>query len=166
MAFFKKSPPATPASFALSTSVRADLRELFDMAPPDACGGRMRSADILPAVLALNDRLPTDELLQAITRCRAPMIGDGYMALSNVRLIFSLQPIPGKAGLRAGPTHVTAIKLTDITEFYSQRNTATVSAPNLPEGSITVDLLWGGEHSDRVCEQIEDAVSRMGQFGL
>jgi len=164
MAFFKKNQP--PEQFTLSSEVRADLRQLFDMAPPDACGGRMRSADILPGVLVVNERLPPDELLQAITRCRAPMIGDGYMALSNRRLIISLQPIPGKAGLKAGPAQVTAIKLTDITEFYSQRNTATVSAPNLPEGSMTVDLLWGGEHTDRVCQQIQGAVSQKGQFGL
>ena len=166
MALFSKRQSTQPSLFTLPANLRSDIRRVFETAPGDACGGLLQAAEIFPALLVLNDRLPAEEAVSTLTRCREYTIGDGYMVLTNRRLVFTLQPIPGTAGLHSGPPNVVAIPLSDISKFVFDGGMAGLNADNYPGGSITVALPGGGPYSRSVCEAVSAAVNQNGKFGL
>jgi hypothetical protein len=166
MGLFGKRQPAQIQLFALPANLRSDIRHVFETAPDDACRGLLQEADLLPALLALNERLPADETVSTLTRCAEYTVGDGYMVLTDRRLIFALQHRPGVAGLRNGPPQMVAIPLSDISQFVFDGGMAGARAANLPGGNISVALPGGGPYSQAVCERVSASVNQNGQFAL
>ncbi len=157
MGLFGKKSSKTPELFTLPPDIRPDIRQVFDSAPPDACNGLLREERNLVVILELDDRLPNDETVSALTRC-VSVIGEGYMVLTDRRLIFALEPRSGD-----GPTEMIAIPLGEISQFVFDSGVAGVAY----EGNqLTVGLVQGGPYSQKVCTQVKSVVERNKPYRL
>lgn len=159
--FGKKSAPE-PQLFSLPSSLRSDIRKVFEAAPADACNGLLQEAKILPVLLTLNEGLPADETVSALTRCVETWKGGGYMVLTDRRLIFALKPVKGEQ-MNDGPPEMIAIQLGHISQFVFDSGVAAAAYGN---EHITVGLVHGGPHSQEVCSQVKAAVVRNGPHRL
>ncbi|QNK80903.1 hypothetical protein [Nakamurella sp. PAMC28650] len=162
MALFSKGKSSSAQLFALPPNLRSDLRRIFELAPFNACNGLLQAAENLQALRVLNEGLPADEQVFALTRCSEPARGGGYMVLTDRRLIFALQPVKGQQMID-GPPEMIAIKLGEISQYVFDSGMAAAVYGDM---RIGVGLVQGGMYSEDVCKRIKAAVAQNSKYGL
>jgi hypothetical protein len=139
-------------TFELRPELRADIRSIIERAPSDA-SKLMRTAAAEPAMMALSSQLPADEHVGSMVYCLdAASFAKGYLALTDSRIVVSLQPENGK-------TKVLAIPLPEVSKFTFDSGMAFLYF-GLQDRRLDLGFPGGGPYSQAVCKEIKTAVDK------